>query len=272
MGRRGTLMALVTALAVAAVAPTALAAPPEGKGRPGPWGGERINILTIHGDGGFAQFPADTAFNVRHGWLRERTSPYAPPTFAALFDFRLEIDGIDQGPGTDYVERLGSSGAIYHSVYDFPAGLPAGTYDFLGRWTDADGVETVFEVQIEFVGAVPWIGDRINILTASPTEFPVDTAFHVRHGWLWEPDSTYTPEEFGTLFEFRLMLDGVDQGDGLLHVLPAGGGTLLYSWVFNFPGGLPEAAYEFEGVWIAPPPEVGFNTTHEVCFYSGVSC
>jgi hypothetical protein len=68
-------------------------------------------------------------FHFAHGWLLE-PSTHSP---AGLFDFYLELDGVIQTE--DFIERSGSGGnLLFFKVFNFPDGLPAGTYTFTGYW------------------------------------------------------------------------------------------------------------------------------------------
>ena len=113
--KRPIAIAVVLALAMGVMAPAAAAPPPTG---------EQINILA----GAPTTFAPDTAFHVEHGWGLERGDRPA-----GKFDFRLEIDGVDQGAGALLRYRDG----IYNRrtrLFNFPDGFAAGTYEFTGKW------------------------------------------------------------------------------------------------------------------------------------------
>jgi hypothetical protein len=133
MTKRSVVVGLVLALLSGVLAQGALAVPPEGLGRPEPWIGERINVLVgaINEEAeGPTEFPADTPFHVRHGWL-------IPLGTGGNFYFWLEIDGVDQGKGIKYQQLVSSNGdteQLVFDVFNYPSGLPEGTYIFTGHW------------------------------------------------------------------------------------------------------------------------------------------
>ncbi len=76
------------------------------------------------------EFPAGTAFNIRHGWLQPSTDEAI-----GVFDFKLDLDGFPQPES--YMGFSASSGdpdmLTRLWVYNFPAGME-GTHTFTGHW------------------------------------------------------------------------------------------------------------------------------------------
>lgn len=88
--------------------------------------GERLGLFFS----GTQEFPANTAFFVRHGWAQEQGYPMG------RFGFILEVDGI--AVKETYVERTiieDSDGPIFDLlwVFNFPAGM-SGVHSFEGHW------------------------------------------------------------------------------------------------------------------------------------------
>jgi hypothetical protein len=90
-------------------------------------------------------------------------------------------------------------------------------------------------------------GEPINILAGTPATFPEDTAFHVEHGW-----GLVRGDHPAGKFDFRLEIDGVDQGAGALLRYRDG----IYNnrtRLFNYPDGFAEGEeHTFTGYWYAP--------------------
>lgn len=85
--------------------------------------------LTVFGEPD--TYDADEPFFVIHGWFAE-PSVHHP---VGLFDFRLEIDGVDQGRGHLLNEGVGQDGGLTRVfLYNYFDGLPAGDHEFVGRW------------------------------------------------------------------------------------------------------------------------------------------
>lgn len=97
------------------------------------------------------------------------------------------------------------------------------------------------------------VGDRINVLAGTPLDYPADTAFHIKHGWMFGPGDEVTGYPLGK-FDFQLEVDGVMQEDDFLlrendrSTRPISR-TLL--WVHNFPDGM-TGTHTFTGTWLAP--------------------
>jgi len=98
------------------------------------------------------------------------------------------------------------------------------------------------------------VGDPINVLVGTPLDYPADTAFHIKHGWMFGPGDEVTGYPLGK-FDFQLEVDDVMQEDDFLlrendrSTRPISR-TLL--WVHNFPDGMTAGAYTFTGTWLAP--------------------
>jgi hypothetical protein len=116
-------------------------------------------------------------------------------------------------------------------------------------------------VLILFVGITPAaaaqkvrIGEEINVLAQTPTEFPAGEPFHIDHGWLWRLG--VDPTIGIGLFNFELEVDGnpIDE-DFVEHAVVKGdpifGDTLTFSWVYNFPEGM-TGTHTFTGHWLCP--------------------
>jgi hypothetical protein len=110
-----------------------------------------------------------------------------------------------------------------------------------------------------FVFAVPAVakekepvGERINILSGTPTEFPADTPFHIWHGWFeWPPYEA----PIG-LWDFDLEVDGVYRKEDYIDrfAIPYHGlqPDLFQLYYYNFPEGLPAGEHTFVGRWFVP--------------------
>ena len=92
-------------------------------------------------------------------------------------------------------------------------------------------------------------GERINILTGSPTEFPTGEPFFVAHGWNPQPDLT-DYDALGRL-SFALDVDG-QPAELSFKSRWAEDGRLVWFWVYNFPQGLPAGFHTFTGRWSGP--------------------
>ena len=97
-------------------------------------------------------------------------------------------------------------------------------------------------------------GDRINVLSGDPTEYPADTAFFVVHGISTAPPGQ---EDLGTgrhtagqLFE--LYVDHEPIAPSFIRFGAFGRGGVAHWWVFNFPGGLGAGDHRFDGRWYLP--------------------
>jgi hypothetical protein len=90
------------------------------------------------------------------------------------------------------------------------------------------------------------VGDQIDVYNGGPTEFAADTA---------DPGNTAEGGHPLGLFGFRLSIDAVDQGPGLVlndWISYDGERVLRRLWRYNYEDGLPAGTYEFTGYWYAP--------------------
>ena len=96
--------------------------------------------------------------------------------------------------------------------------------------------------------------ERLNFFPELPSEYPADTAFHIRHGW------GVVPGELGVAlkdYNFHLFVDGYQETPDFVGCIDATQGESppsppCRSFLYDFPEGLSEGTYEFTGVWIAP--------------------
>jgi len=88
--------------------------------------GERIRIYD-----GAMTFAAGTPFNTRHGWIQPSTDEAI-----GVFDFTLDVDGVPQRETFKwfYVQSGDPDMLTRLFVYNFPEGMPIGTYTFTGHW------------------------------------------------------------------------------------------------------------------------------------------
>jgi hypothetical protein len=88
--------------------------------------GERIRIYD-----GAMTFTAGTPFNIRHGWIQPSTDEAI-----GVFDFTLDVNGVPQREAFKwfYVQSGDTDMLTRLIVYNFPEGMPIGTYTFTGHW------------------------------------------------------------------------------------------------------------------------------------------
>ena len=92
-------------------------------------------------------------------------------------------------------------------------------------------------------------GPRIDLVFGATTQFPADSPFHVIHGWGLDPSQTVAVGQA----DFRLEVDGIDQGRGSLQNSVIGdGGGLVRLWLYNFHNGLPQGPHTLVGRWFLP--------------------
>ena len=91
------------------------------------------------------------------------------------------------------------------------------------------------------------VGTRLSLYVAE-IEFPANTPFHIRHGWI-QPS---TDSAIG-IFDFALDVDGIFQPDAYkwFSVISGDPDYLSRIWVFNFPAGM-TGTHTFTGHWYAP--------------------
>ena len=101
----------------------ALTATSAAAGREMPTVGDQVYIF----NGGDIVINAGVPFHIRHGYLAKSIDADA----IGVFDFNLEISGIQLKPGLRYTSP---ETGLVQRIYNFPQGLPEGTYSYIGRW------------------------------------------------------------------------------------------------------------------------------------------
>jgi len=110
----------------------------------------------------------------------------------------------------------------------------------------------------------PTVGERINVLAGTPTEYPAGAPFHIGHGWPIggteaDPGEPLQPKQAG-IYAFTLEIDGVPrQATYILRVaffddpapLPEAAFRLFRIWVYEFPQGM-TGTHTFTGHWYSP--------------------
>lgn len=108
------------------------------------------------------------------------------------------------------------------------------------------------------------VGERINVLAGTPTQYPAGAPFHIGHGWPIggtnaDPGEPLQPKQAG-IYDFWLEVDGVrHQEDYVIRVayfdepagLPEADFRLFRIWTHNFPDGM-TGTHTFTGHWISP--------------------
>ena len=92
--------------------------------------GDRINVLFA--DPGF--YPANEPFHIVHGW--GALDPSITHSAVGHLDFRLDVDGEDQGKGKLVNSTLGGpeENLVRVWLFNFEDGMPAGEVTFTGHW------------------------------------------------------------------------------------------------------------------------------------------
>jgi hypothetical protein len=108
----------------------AAATPAGATGNPTPPTGDRLSLFDPPPD-----YPANTAFFVRHGWVPITASLQHG---IGIYGFTLSVDGQDVKPtalqnGFAFTDDFGVN-LRQLVLFNFPAGLPAGVHHFVGRW------------------------------------------------------------------------------------------------------------------------------------------
>lgn len=95
--------------------------------------GTKISIF----NSGIQTFQAGVPFYISHGWCWDVGKSHA----IGLWDFKLSIDGIPIENGIRYIQPANqttgcglSDLGVVSRIYNFPEGLPVGTYTFEGFW------------------------------------------------------------------------------------------------------------------------------------------
>ncbi|MGH3066082.1 MAG: hypothetical protein ACRDOF_07225 [Gaiellaceae bacterium] len=94
--------------------------------------------------------PADTAFWIGYGFAAEVTdSAGAMRELGEKTRFELDVDGAPTAMRTDV--RVEAAPLRKTDLAEFPAGLPAGWHEFVGRWYDRGKLILSSRASIEFV-------------------------------------------------------------------------------------------------------------------------
>jgi len=100
---------------------------PASAAREQPVVGDRIFIFSD----GVQRFPADSPFHIKHGWTVVPGETQA----IGVHDFFLEIDDEPVLNGLRYISpNPHEAYGLAIRIFNFPNGLPAGTYTFKGFW------------------------------------------------------------------------------------------------------------------------------------------
>jgi len=114
-------------------------------------GGADARIGIFPGGATTAIYPADTAFWIGYGFAPELGD--SAGTAHELGDqtrFELDVDGIAMEMRTD-VQTEGAAPLRKTDLAEFPSGLPAGWYEFVGRWYDRGKLILSSRASIQFV-------------------------------------------------------------------------------------------------------------------------
>jgi hypothetical protein len=95
---------------------------------------------------------------------------------------------------------------------------------------------------------MPVVGERINIFNSGSQDFPADTPFHIRHGWVID----FSDSQAIGAYDFILMVDGELVENGLRYVQPNSDGDYgSVMRIYNFPEGM-SGVHTFTGFWYQP--------------------
>jgi len=112
----------------------------------------------------------------------------------------------------------------------------------------------VFAISAAAVPKEP-IGPRIDVFLGTPTTFPANQPFHVRHGWLLPLPPLDEPQlnHFQAVGKngFRLELDGQTVEPDFIDRYVSDDDVLRQTWVHNFPNGLSAGTHTFRGYFTA---------------------
>ena len=116
----------IFALAMCAAAVIAMGAPATAYGKPA--AGDRISLFSPP-----TSFAANSPFYIEHGFACELGDRDCLVEQFAKGDFDLYLDGTLQASTPD----VGVTDGILRKLHltNYPSGLPAGTYTFVGIWT-----------------------------------------------------------------------------------------------------------------------------------------
>jgi hypothetical protein len=94
-------------------------------------------------------------------------------------------------------------------------------------------------------GKVP-MGDRINVLTGTPTSFSANSPFHINHGWVLSvPDDGPIGSYYFTLDVDGVMVAADYRTRGIESTHPT---NVKLLWWYNFPSGM-GGTHTFTGHW-----------------------
>ncbi len=111
--------------------------------------GTRIGIFP--GGATPAVYPADTAFWIGYGFAPELgASAEEPQELGDETRFELDVDGVRAEMRTD-LQMEDAAPLRKTDLAEFPAGLPAGWHEFVGRWYDRGKLILSSRASIEFV-------------------------------------------------------------------------------------------------------------------------
>jgi len=114
-------------------------------------GGAGARIGIFPGGATPAIYPADTAFWIGYGFAPDLGDPAgAMQELGEETRFELDVDGRRVEMRTD-VQTEGAAPLRKTDLADFPAGLPAGWHEFVGRWYDGGKLILSSRASIEFV-------------------------------------------------------------------------------------------------------------------------
>jgi len=114
-------------------------------------GGASARIGIFPGGATTAIYPADTAFWIGYGFAPDLgNSAEAMQELGEETRFELDVDGSSVEMRTD-VQMEGAAPLRKNDLADFPAGLPAGWHEFIGRWYDRGKLILSSRASIQFV-------------------------------------------------------------------------------------------------------------------------
>jgi hypothetical protein len=109
-------------------------------------------------------------------------------------------------------------------------------------------VMLVLAVPASAARELPAVGERINIFYSGSQEFPANTPFHVRHGWV----VNFSESPAIGVYDFILEVDGEPVPHGLRYIQPdRDSDTVQVLRIYNFPDGM-SGVHTFTGFWYLP--------------------